>query len=236
MNYSYKYESTSFGRFGKIGKIVIAIILAIAATSLAYTGYLIYAQQNEPSVKFVSGTIYVAGERGQTIARINDRFGNPINNASCKATIIYPDKTFFVVDINMRESSVAGNYFYEFIVPQQLGLYEEIVKCAATPQGREVNMTVSSSFQVSKALTYVQNLSEQQIATLNDISVKLDSKIMSINQTLNARFSEISERINSTEANLTANVDTKFNKLYANLYNATQAMGAVFMQAASNST
>jgi len=75
--------------------LLLALALA-AAVPLGVTGYAILG--NPAEIRMVSGTEYISGETGQVITRLSDRFGNPITGATCVATIIYPDKTYFLID------------------------------------------------------------------------------------------------------------------------------------------
>lgn len=232
MSYQYKINQGLLNRTAKMAIIIVAAsVISLFATITAYSTFF---ASNNPQAEFVSGTLYIAGEKGQTIVRVNDRFGNPIPNAVCKTTIIYPDKALFVIDAVMNQSSVAGNYFYEFVAPEKTGLYEEIVKCGAVNNlGEELNLTVSSSFQVSEAVTRIENLTETQVSLILNLTQRLDNAITALNSSINNKFNETNTRINGLETNITKKVDTRVSELYVNMYNATQAMSLVYLQAAN---
>ena len=232
---NYQYSPTRNVTSIAIKAVIIAVAFAASLIG-GITAYSTYSVPNDPQAEFVSGTLYITGERGQTIIRVNDRYGNPVANAACKTTIIYPDKAIFVTDATMNQSSVAGNYYYEFISPERTGLYEEIVKCRAVNNlGEELNLTASSSFQVSEAVTRIENLTEIQVSLIINLTQRLDNAISALNSTVNSKFNETNARLNSLESNISKKVDKKTEEIYRNMYNATQAMSLVYLQAANQS-
>src|SRR3989338_3092971 len=79
-----------------------------------------------PFLDMVSGTEYISGEYGQVIARLTDRSDNPIADASCTVTVVYPDKSYFLLDAAMQQSAEPGNYYREFTTPTITEIYESI--------------------------------------------------------------------------------------------------------------
>lgn len=134
------------------------------------------------SLSMVSGTEYISGEEGQVIARIADRNGRPISGALCNATILFPEKSFFMLEREMSQAQTSGNYFVTFTVPAITGIYEYNVDCLV---GDDL-ITTSRSFHVSPAyniiaeiaianeqrhqetLSRIQNLRQEILAELNE--------------------------------------------------------------------
>jgi len=124
-----------------------------------------------PLISMVSGTEYISSEEGQVIVRMHDSKNRPILNAECIVSLLYPDKTFFIVDNPMVPTTVPGNYYISFITPAQPGIYEEYINCEVGGS----TMLVSSSFHVSAGLNLVAEVfNTQQVQfqrVINDILV-----------------------------------------------------------------
>ena len=95
-------------------------------------------------LSFVSGTEYSFGDAGQVIVEVRDRNSVPVASV-CYVSIWYPDKSLFM-DSVLANSSVTGNYYVAFIVPQVRGVYEYQANCTVNAQSR----IVSKSFHVSQ--------------------------------------------------------------------------------------
>ena len=212
--------------------LLLAVALA-AAVPLGVTGYAILG--NPAEIRMVSGTEYISGENGQVITRLSDRFGNPITGATCVATIIYPDKTYFLIDQALSASSIPGNYYLGFTTPSTIGLYEEDIRCTASPFGATKQFRISSSFHVSLALNIVEQIAQNQTAFQNQLltqfnqtrqeindSINLQvaairSDLASTNSSLATRIATVDAKVNSTNATLTA----RFRKFYSDMVNVS---------------
>ena len=85
-------------KFFFIGIIILVIIIAF----LVYT----FVVQAEPIIKMVSGTEYISNEEGQIIVRLQDNAGNNITDASCRVSLLYPDKSYVFIDQDMIPTTV----------------------------------------------------------------------------------------------------------------------------------
>ncbi|MBT6689995.1 hypothetical protein HN903_04520 [archaeon] len=138
--------------------------------TVSFVAYFIFFNIN-PLITMVSGTEYISGEEGQIIVRMHDSKNRPIGDATCFVSLLYPDKTFFIVDRLMIPTTVPGNYYISFITPSQPGIYEEHISCDVGGD----SMLVSSSFHVSAGLNLVAEVfTTQQVQfqrVINDILV-----------------------------------------------------------------
>ncbi len=171
--------------------VVVSIALSVSASLFS---------EGDPRLRFVSGTEYISGEYGQAIVRVADNNGNGIDGATCFITILYPDKTFFITDGEMRPSSEKGNYYREFITPNQTGIYEEIAECRGEKRRGEYTLTVSSSFHVSIALNFIMELSKAQEERYHDLVERINKNRDEILQIIDHTYNvEVKEFINQRQ-------------------------------------
>lgn len=212
--------------------ILVAAALGIGLISyMAYNAYI--SEEGSSEIQFVSGTAYISGESGQVIVRVSDRFTNPILGASCNATILYPDKTFFMVDAPMSPTSISGNYYREFTTPETTGIYEEIVRCEAPIGGTNVTLEISSSFQVSIALNVIVELAKNQTERFDAVMGEIDglrANVTAVNESLNVRLDQVDERMIGVETTINTTVVDKFDNLYDAWSNVGQAIFGIFGQ------
>lgn len=179
------------------------------------------------AITFVSGTEYISAEPGQTIVRLADSDGNPIVGYSCEATILYPDKTYFMLDQPMTESTVQGNYYRSFTTPETTGVYEETVTC--TKEDR--TLKVSSSFHVSLALKLVEQIYLNQTTQFDAIMSKFNdtqNRLNELSALINATSEDLNNRVNETQTRLNESISLKFARLYADIINSSQAKTDIF--------
>jgi len=74
------------------------------------------------------GTEYVAGTNGTMFLQLLTTDGFPIDNASCRITIYYPNKTKFI-DNEQMVFLEDGIYYYDFVVPNTYGVYIARANC-----------------------------------------------------------------------------------------------------------
>lgn len=170
-------------------------------------------------IDFVSGTEYIANigglDTGQVIVRVVDYKGRPLN-ATCNATILNPDKTYYMTDQLMSPSSIDGNYYTTFSIPSTTGIFEDYVNCSVQLGGRTLHVTKSSSFHVSPILNLFDNISTQ-ISDLNDTVV--DGNNM-LNNTINYVHTDIINELGNIEVSFNASLNQIINDMatyYSNL-------------------
>lgn len=216
--------------------ILIGVAVIIA---LSYTSYALIASPGEPEIAMVSGTEYISGEEGQGIVRVTDTRGRPYDVSSCKISILYPDKTYFIIDAEMTESTVAGNYYKTFMTPVQIGIYEEHITCDYTDAALPGKLQISSSFHVSYALNYLRDMEEQHAQDLQTIITKIDgieTNIQANNRQLADLQSSVTgmdETLTSQEATLqetSSTVKTKFEKINTGLASLGQSLTGIFTE------
>lgn len=77
----------------------------------------------------VHGTEYYGGEYAKVFLQLTSE-GQPINNASCFATIYYPNTTKFIDDVGMISLGENGLYYINFFVPEDIyGIYMVSAYC-----------------------------------------------------------------------------------------------------------
>jgi hypothetical protein len=175
---------------------------------------IIYAENRTPDTAYIdiiSHTEYYANETGQVIIRVSDYLGNPLN-ASCNATIIYPNKTFWYIDTPLSNSSIIGNYYKEITIPDVLGVYEYSFVCNATMNNKNYIIKKSSSFHVSIAYQMFQEIIDK-LDALNNTLIQMNQSINNLEINMNNNFTytnsliqNISVYINMT--NVTEDIKT----------------------------
>ncbi len=194
-------------------RVVFAAIVILMALSASLLLRAFNSGTGENTLRMVSGTEYISGEVGQVIVRLSDFKGRPITDGLCNATILYPDKSYFMLDQPLQSSTVSGNYFREFTTPELTGIYEETIVC--TPAGKPGITTVSSSFHVSVALNFIIEMSRLQAeryydlvrrinATQNNISAATEDILREINETYSY---DLLQRIGQAESSINSNIN-----------------------------
>lgn len=162
-----------------------------------------------PSLSMVSGTEYISGEEGQVIARIADRNGRPISGAFCHATILFPEKSFFMLEREMSQAQTSGNYFVTFTVPAITGIYEYNVECLV---GDDL-ITTSRSFHVSPAYNIIAEIAianeQRHQETLSRIQHLRQEILAELNETLNE---DILEYIDQQTVHLMTEMQSNVNE------------------------
>ena len=141
-------------------------LLALAFVLLGIVG-MAYGKSGVRTVTFVSGTEYQVGENGQTIVRVVNAFGQPVSANWCNVTIYYPDKTKFVDNQPMTQGGAPGSWYYTFVTPNQIGVYEQSVVCEVTTITGTRQIAAAKSFHVQQTLTLVNETSSAQIVIIS---------------------------------------------------------------------
>ena len=99
------------------------------ATNVKIDYKIIYGTQRRGVLSFF-GTEYEVGDEATIFLQLMDENQEPINNATCLLDVYYPDKTLWFKDAAMLYLEGSdGLYYYELIVPEQVGVYMLSVKC-----------------------------------------------------------------------------------------------------------
>jgi hypothetical protein len=183
--------------------LVLTIVGVVGATG--YTHGTEVAKN--PNLIFVSHTEYWSADNFQTIVRLSDFTGRAIDNATCSASVFYPNKTAYLSNQAMAASAIAGNYYYEGLTSATEGTYEELVQCYGTWKGFFFNRTVSESFHVNPALNFLRNIS----TSIDAINITVDNSLLfQINSTVTDIATNMSNVYTDTQW-LSANVMTQTN-------------------------
>ena len=132
----------------------------------------------------VSHTEYMSGETGQIISRLVNWQGNPID-ATCKATIKYPDKTAFITNQTMTESTVAGDFYINFTTPNIEGVYEYQSVCNYTIGSTPRESRATNSFHLSPALNIIKVINTTTLE-INGTTYDILNDVRAINTTRTA--------------------------------------------------
>ena len=252
---SYKKQkfSLSSTNFNKNKIFLISSIIIIIAV-VVFLLFFMKSKSSAPGLKMVSGTEYISGEEGQVIVRLQDNKDVPIINADCNLSLLYPDKSFFLIDVPMAHTSILGNYYHPFITPQTEGVYEEHIMCSIpTANGEKRILNVSSAFHVSAGLNEIVKVSRSQreqyvnlINRMNSLDANiaqmqayidsnvmgninyLGGKINDINQSVNDLNMTINDSMNGIEGRLNDTMLTNFSELYNKFKSAYSAMSGAF--------
>jgi len=113
-----------------------------------------------PSLEFVSATEYTKGDgTGSTIVKLIDWRGDKINT-TCWEKILYPNKTTLIEWTDMTQHWEYGNYYMDFAVPEELGIYDQEVRCYVSNK----NISIGKGFHVS-------NISNVVTENIDDLKV-----------------------------------------------------------------
>jgi hypothetical protein len=189
---------------------LVIVVATILAFKLELKPQYIPVENRTPDqayVDVVSKTEYYGNETGQVIIRTSDYLGNPLN-ATCNASIIFPNKTFWYIDTSLSPSSITGNYYKEVTIPDVLGVYEYSFTCDIDLYGKSVTVKRSSSFHVSIAYQKFQEIIDKLDA--------LNNTLIQINQTNYEQYQNLTGMINNLSYNMNNNF-TYTNSLIQNI-------------------
>jgi hypothetical protein len=110
----------------------------------------IYKILSKVTLEF-SGTEYNAGDNGTVFLQLLNNSGFPVNNGYCYLTIYYPNKTIMLNNTFMTyQLNSDGIYYYDLIIPQQLGVYILSAKC---------DYYINLTYNTPSADTFISNSS-----------------------------------------------------------------------------
>ncbi len=200
---------------------IVVLLLALSFAFGGATTLVNYASGKEvaysPKMLMVSHTEYRFAETGQIIARLVDFQGNPVTVQNCTASILYPDKTYFVQDQLMATSSFSGDYWYNFTTPNgPEGTYEYQAVCTYAAGAKTASVT--NSFHLSGAFNFllnnVTNIQEdldgisQNLTYVANNLTQLSTDVFAINESLSADIAGVSTQVSDLSTQLNANIST----------------------------
>ena len=178
--------SSSYAKLKQLNRVyhLPLILLLLSSILVVSFGGWFYFSAPDISLQMVSGTEYISGEEGQLIVRLTTYDGTPITDATCRSSILYPDKSSYLTDQVMMQSAEPGNYYYIFTPPSETGIYEYTITCEYSINGRSATSAVSHSFHVSPALiAMLEQLNETRIE-LEAAKNELQLYLLAVNQSL----------------------------------------------------
>jgi hypothetical protein len=196
----------------------IYLIVGVSLVVLFSTYFIFF--KITPLISMVSGTEYISGEEGQIIVRLHDSKNNPLTNAECVVSLLYPDKSFFILDGSMVPTSVPGNYYLSFTTPPQPGIYEEHITCDV---GGRV-MLVSSSFHVSAGLNLVAEIFTTQQTQFQ----RVISDILVTQELLKNNLENMTDRMEYVEFSLNESIEENQASLLDKFSRMGGAMEGIF--------
>ena len=231
--------------------VLVSVLLVGVFVFGAVAGMFIYATGESvittPKMLMVSHTEYRYSEAGQVVARLVDFQGAPVTVVNCSATILYPDKTAFVQDALMSNTTaISGDHYYNFTTPAgPEGVYEYQATCYYYQGAVLKSQSVTNSFHLSSAFTQVLANQVQINATVNSINTTVNSiqtglidmnttlngvatNLSSINTSLSTQITGVTDQITSVYDNLTAQVNANTTQVLDQLNaNTTQILAAI---------
>lgn len=149
----------------------------------ASTAWLDITYSNRPKATMdVFGTEYNIGQDGKLWVQLINSTGQSVENAVCLIHIYTPQNTQFVERGSMSSLGEEGIYYYDFAVPDAVGVYPTVVECF-------YSVTQTSYTAVAVNIT---------VGTLNSPA----GTQLSIVQTKNNAYWRIQEAVNPTNYNL----------------------------------
>jgi hypothetical protein len=143
INYGITFDCTKNIKDFKGGEIPVNIKSGGRSENLIATYKLTYYNAPKPMEVDLSeksqtffntiqlfGTEYTTGDNATVFLQLLDNYKQPINNALCYIDIYFPNKTIFK-DNNFMMYLLGsdGLYFYDVLIPQQIGVYMLSAKC-----------------------------------------------------------------------------------------------------------
>ena len=199
-NYKNKYNFNFFNKNYK-KPILISLLIIIVLATIVY--FVFFNKINaEPNLDMVSGTEYISGEEGQVIVRLQNTNNQPINDANCLLSLLYPDKSFFLIDVPMEPTTVPGNYYHSFTTPNREGVYEEHIVCEVGEDDDKKKLRVSYSFHVSTGLNLIAEVSKSQREQYQD----LVERVNNLDKNMDKKFNYVNSQVNNVQKRIDENV------------------------------
>lgn len=253
------FRRHNFNSFSSSNKrTILYIVIALLVIGLIiFLIFFIREKTAEPGIRMVSGTEYISGEQGQVIVRLEDSRGVPITDANCIMSLLFPDKSFFLIDVPMIPTTIPGNYYHAFITPQTPGIYEEHIRCTVVRNNTPRTLNISYSFHVSPGLNLIVEMSQSQRAQYDDLVAKINAldanvraqinsvdmrvygiqtyidnnvmtEIYNLNQEVQDFNISLNDSVSGIEGRLNATMLNNFNELYSRFRASYDAMANIF--------
>jgi hypothetical protein len=224
-------------RFPVIATLILAGVFVFGSVAGAFVYATGRAVIETPYMQMVSHTEYRYSEPGQIIARLVDYQGDPVVVTNCTATILYPDKSYFVNAALMNDTlPIGGDHYYLFTNPAgPEGTYEYQATCY---YGVSKQASVTNSFHLSSALGNILANQTAQNAQLVAIQGNLTSvkstvegiavNLSAVNASLSGQVSVLSSQLNTNVSMLYAQADNNLATVQSQLNaNTTQILNAL---------
>jgi hypothetical protein len=213
----YNFKSLS----NKNKKVILYSFLFVLV--IGVFGFVIFLQPKlyTPEIMMVSGTEYISGEQGQVIVRLEDATSKSITDANCWLTLLFPDKSLFLIDVPMVSTSMPGNYYHPFTTPMVNGIYEEYIKCLI-PDSEDTTriLNISNSFHVSPGLNLIVQLTTLQKEHYDDLVARLNS----LDANVKSQFYLIDNKFYDLQTYLDENVMGEINNLNTNVVDVNDSL------------
>lgn len=187
--------------------LILIAVISVSSIVLVSAAYINgRAIMDSPKVQWVSHTEYWSGDKVSTIVRLTDYKGDPLDVDSCSVNIIYPNKSPWISNAQMYESSIPGNWYRTDTAQYIQGTYEQEVTCY---YGGGKIIKSSQSFHVNPALTKIQNISSDiiaQTAQLTEVHADIVAQVAATNDTINTNIEngtlKVTDLVNTVNADL----------------------------------
>lgn len=105
--------------------IFLAMFSVICLAGVLFFAYGLTHQTSpeKTATMEVHGTEYQAGDIAKPFIQLLDGVKQPIINASCFVSVLYPNQTIFINNALMSQQSTFGFFYYDFICPDITGVY-----------------------------------------------------------------------------------------------------------------
>lgn len=145
-------------------------------------------KENEFTLNYVSSTEYYYEDEGEVAVELYN-YKNEWINATCSVTAYHANKTKFIENETMIINIDSNVYYYKFVVPNEIGVYEYRVDCYWSNQ----HASRSKSWHVSNATTVII---DETVMELENIKNEIINTINSL-PNYNNNFSDIINEINN---------------------------------------
>jgi len=191
-----------------LGAIVLFIVSIVTGATAYNQGQAVITKGNlDDGVYFfmVSHTEYKSDETGQIIARLVNWQGDPID-ASCVGSIKYPDKTAFITNQSMSDSTIAGDHYLNFTTPSIEGIYEYQSVCNYTIGASPRSSSATNSFHLSPALNIIDVINATTLE-INGTTYNILDDVRAINITRTAFLEAMNLSVDTDLQTIIDNLD-----------------------------
>ncbi len=193
-------------------KLKIGALITMSSLIMILAAFYVIGEKSvvdKVHMEWISHTEYWSGDNASTIIRLTDYKGEPYYPDECTVSILYPNKTYFVVNSSLVRSTINGNmYRTDSLIGAPLGTYEQEVTCVFGDQ----LVSSSESFHLNPALVGIKTLIDSSLflnKSLIEMGLSIDATLKESNNTLSLSINELNTSIGELMGVLNSSIPTE---------------------------